>query len=412
MSKFRFAPIGLLLAAIGLNTVPALVGVAPAAYAQALRPEIGNPLKQAQDLIKQKKYKEALAKIRETDSVAGKKPEEVLTIERMRASAAQSAGEHGTAAKALEAVVESGRVSGAEQLKYIQAIISAYYQTKDYGKVSQWLNRYFKEGGDDPTMRELQTQTYYLSGDCAKAGAEAKAAAAAAEKAGRSPSESQLQTWANCASKTNDKAGYVAAIEKLVAYYPKKEYWTDLLNRLPQKSGWSDRLTLDLLRLKLAAGQLTKTADFMEMAQLSLQAGFPAEAIKIIDQGYKAGALGTGNEAERHKRLKDLAAKKLDESKAGLAQAETEANANPDGTALVSLGYNYVTMGEADKGLNLIAQGIKKGNMKRPEDAKLRQGVAQLQAGKKSEGLQTLRSVKGTDGTADLARYWVLVSSR
>jgi hypothetical protein len=402
-----------MFAAIGLTSLPTMIGATSVAYAaETMRPEIGKPLQEAQSLIKAKKYKEALAKIREADNAGGKTPNEAYTIERMRASAAQSAGDHATAAKAFETVVESGRLPAGERLTYITAIISNYYQMRDYAKVNTWLERYFKEGGNDATMRELQLQSYFLAGNYKVAGQEAQAAALAAEKAGRAPSETQLQMWANCASKLNDKTGYVAAIEKLVAYYPKKEYWADLLNRVQGKPGYSDRLSLDLFRLKLAAGQLTKTADYMEMAQLSLQAGFPAEAMKVIDQGYKSGALGTGADAERHKRLKDLAAKNLAESEKSIGQSETEANASKEGTELLKVGYAYVTMGKADKGLNLMAQGIKKGSLKYPEDAKLHLGLAQMQAGKKSEAVQTLKSVHGNDGTADLARYWVLLSNR
>ena len=56
----------------------------------------------------------------------------------------------------------------------------------------------------------------------------------------------------------------------------------------------------------------------------------------------------------------------------------------------------------------MIEQGIKKGGLKRPEDAKLRYGEALIYAGRKDRAVQVLRDVKGTDGTADLARLWVL----
>ena len=46
--------------------------------------------------------------------------------------------------------------------------------------------------------------------------------------------------------------------------------------------------------------------------------------------------------------------------------------------------------------------------MKRPEDAKLRLGEAQIYAGQKAKGVQTLRTVQGSDGTADIARLWIL----
>ncbi len=45
---------------------------------------------------------------------------------------------------------------------------------------------------------------------------------------------------------------------------------------------------------------------------------------------------------------------------------------------------------------------------KRPEELKLHLGQAQAIAGKKAAALNTLKSVKGDTGAADLARYWSL----
>ncbi|TFW09982.1 hypothetical protein E4K72_03235 [Oxalobacteraceae bacterium OM1] len=318
-------------------------------------------------------------------------------------------GNSAGAARAYEQVLETGKLPAADQTKFVMAIAGLYYQAKDYGKAATWINRYLKEGGTDPKMQQLLIQSYYLSGDYANAGKAALANIQAQEKAGQTPSEEDLQLLANCALKQNDKAGYAQAMEKLVAYHPKKDYWADLLNRVQSKPGFADRLYLDVYRLKLAIGQL-KTAEYMEMAQLSLQAGLPAEAVKVIEQGYKSGALGTGPEAERQKRLRDLANKNLAEDKKSMAQNEAEAGKSKDGIALVNLGFELVMMGEADKGLPMIAEGIKKDNLKRPEDAKLHYGVALLMAGKKNEAVQVLKSVQGNDGTADLARYWILQS--
>jgi hypothetical protein len=204
--------------------------------------------------------------------------------------------------------------------------------------------------------------------------------------------------------------GYVATLEKLLFNYPKKDYWTAYLGRLPRKAGFSDRFALDLMRLRLASGNLSKTEDFMEMAQLSMQAGFPAEARRIAEQGYKAGALGTGTDAPRHQRLRDLAVKQETESKAQLPQQTSDAEGFKEGDGLVKLGYAYVTMGEQEKGVALIEKGIAKGNLKRPEDAKLRLGMAQMQSPKtKAVGVQTLRSIKGADGVAEIARMFAMI---
>ena len=120
---------------------------------------------------------------------------------------------------------------------------------------------------------------------------------------------------------------------------------------------------------------------------------------------------------EKQNRADDNAAaerdkKKLAESKAAIAGQASEAGNEKDGNALVQVGYAYVTLGEVDKGIELIEAGIKKGGLKRPEDAKLRLGMAQLQSAKaKGKATQTLRSVQGTDGANDIARLWVILGA-
>jgi hypothetical protein len=73
---------------------------------------------------------------------------------------------------------------------------------------------------------------------------------------------------------------------------------------------------------------------------------------------------------------------------------------------------NLVYGGQAAKGVQLIQQGIAKGGLKRPEDAKLHLGIAQLAAGEKAKAQATFKSVQGKDGTADLARLWALYARR
>ena len=72
------------------------------------------------------------------------------------------------------------------------------------------------------------------------------------------------------------------------------------------------------------------------------------------------------------------------------------------------MGYGLVQAGQTDKGLKMMESAIKAGGLKRPEDAKLHLGQAYAVAGKKSQAISTLKSVGGTDGTADLARYWIM----
>lgn len=411
----RLKLLAILIAALGLNATTGLVGMAPAAHAQAresVRPELAKPLQAAQDAIRAQKFKEALNRLRDVDAIGGKSPYEQYMVDRTRGAAAMGAGENELAARSFESALNSGRMNAGEQAKVVQALISLYYRAQDYPKAIVWMQRAIKDGSADNETRALLVQAYYLSGDLPRAQKELQNDLAAAERAGRAPTEGQLQLMANLASKQNDKAAYVATMERLVANYPSKAYWADLISRVQGKPGFADRLVLDLDRLKLALGQLGTSAEYMEMSQLALQAGYPAEGKKIVDAGYAKGVLGTGAEAARHKRLQDLANKNAAEDLKNMPANEAEAQKAKDGTALANLGYALVTAGQTDKGIAMMVEGIARGGLKRVDDARLHLGLAYLQAGKKAEAIKTFKSVQGTDGTADLARYWIILTNR
>jgi hypothetical protein len=394
--------------------VLATVAVAdePAKPAETVRAEVGKPIQAARELIQAKKFREALAKVHEAEVVPNLTGYEKFAVDLTRGSAAQGAGDNDVALSSFESVVASGRLPPADQLKLIVAITDLYYQAKNYAKAISWASRYEKEGGNDPAVHQVLIQAHYLSGEYGNAARLLREQIEADEKAERAPTEERLQFLASCYLKMNDNAGYFWALEKLVTHYPKKSYWADLISRVHRKPGFSDRLELDVFRLQLATGNLSKPAEYMEMAQLALQAGFPFEAKKVLDQGYAGGVLGKGIDVERQNRLRDLANKQAAQDAASIAQGESEASSVKDGDALIAIGYNLVVNGKADRGLPLMEQALRQGALKHPEDAKLHLALAYAQIGQKGKAVQLLQSVRGNDGTADLARLWLLQTGR
>ncbi|MBU6260051.1 MAG: hypothetical protein KGL18_04840 [Burkholderiales bacterium] len=378
------------------------------AAAEGVRPEIGKPLQQASELLRAGKAKEALVKVREAEAVGGKTAFEQLTIERMKAAAAQRAGDTAAAIQALEALY--GRVGGAEQGQIAEQIASAYAQQRNNAKAGEWLNKAIAAGDNSATVHQLQNYLHAASGDYNAIAREAGAAVAAAEQAGRRPEENDLLRLADAQLRLNNTAGHIATLEKLVLFYGKKDYWSALLSRLPRKPGFSDRYSLDVLRLRQATGTLTSAEDYMELAQMAMQAGLPTEARKVTELGFKNGVLGTGAEAARHQRLRDLAIKEEAQLKGQIATQANEARGFSEGDALVKVGTSYVGMGEVEKGISLIQAGIAKGKLKHPEEARLRLGQAQMLV-KRQQGVQTLRGVHGGSGADEIARLWIAANS-
>ena len=380
------------------------------AQAESVRAEVGKPLQAAVALMKSGKYKDALARLHEVEGVANRTAYENYMIENTRVAAASGAGEADTMAKAFEAMKATGRVSQAEQLRIMESIAGTYLRNKDNTQALSWTQRYFKEGGNSATMKQVQQNAQFLSGDMAGTIRNLTQEINADVKAGRTPPADKINILFSAASRAKDSSAEAFALEKLLAYYPKKEYWAEVLNRVQRKSTFSDRFALDVYRLQLATDNMKSANDYMEMAQLALQAGSPAESKAVVDKGFAAGVLGSGAEASRHKRLNDLILKRLAESKAAAAANDAQAQADKDGNALVALGLNYAFSNQAANGAKLIEQGIAKDKLKRPEDAKLHLGLAYMQAGNAAKAQHAWQSVRGSDGAADLARLWIIQS--
>jgi hypothetical protein len=369
--------------------------------ADTLRPDVAKPLNAAQDLYRAHKYKDALTKIDQAAAVPGKTPYESYMVEEMRGAAAAAAGDNAVAAQAYETLLSSGRLAGADEQRTTEALAGIYFEQKNYAQAIKVAQRYQKSGGGDPDIRTLLVQSYYLSNDCSNVVGMLKPAVDAQVRAAHAPDESQLQLLGTCAQRVKDDTTYRGTLEKLVAYHPKQAYWDDLFQAIRTKPGYSSALDIDTYRLRRATGSLTTADDYMEMTQLAIVAGTTAEGKQVIDQGFTSGVLGHDAQADREKRLQALAAKR--------AQAPAD-SANP--VAPVDVGFNQVFAGQSKPGLAAMEAAIAKGGLDHPDQAQLHLGVAYYVAGDKARAVQTFRAVKGSDGSADLARLWVMVASK
>ena len=391
-----------LLAALLLAAGLAQVQVAQAAVSAA----VAKPLKEASDLVRAGKSKEALAKL---NGVTGSGPEDTYMLARIRGAAYQSMHADGEAAQQYEMAFGTGHVPPAEAGRLATTVAGIYAQQHNNAKAMQWIDKAKAAGYSGSDLRQIQDYVQGSSGDYGQIARENAAKVQAAEAAGRRPQEDDLLRLADAYRHTNNKAGDLQVKEKLVLNYPgNKQYTSIYLADLPGKANFSARFSLDLLRLRLASGNLTAAADYVEMGQQLLQAQLPAEAKMVVDKGYAAGVLGTGAEASRQQRLRDLVNKSAADAAASLAKRTADAKAGKTGDDLVQIGAEYASMGKYDEGIALIQEGIAKDSLKHPEDAKLRLGVAQLQSGKgKAAAAKTLRTVQGTDGAPEIARLYV-----
>ncbi|MDR7051968.1 hypothetical protein J2X54_004470 [Duganella sp. 3397] len=427
MSHIRLARISLILAAIGLNAAPAMLGMnmvhaqdkekaAAEAPKDTVRPEIFKLIdpKEVKPLLDAKNYAEVKTRIDTAAAMPNLTPYETFVLNQMRVQVGQGMGDNAMTIAALESMIDSGRLTQDVKLRFIDAIGTIYYSNvKDYDKALVWFDRYGKESGDTTKQRQFIIRSYYLKDDFASAKTEVLKDIEAAKQAGTAPTKDTLNLLGNIGLKLKDTDLYLSAVEGLVRYYPSEDYWFDLLNRTRGKKTYAQRLDLDMARLKMvAAPSKMETEDYLEQAELASLGGFFTEAKIAIDKAYPNGNIPAGKDKAAITKIRDTATRGAADDAKNIDSGIASAQKSKDGIGLVNLGYNYITLGQFDKGIDLMKQGIAKGVAKNPEDAKLRLGYALAMAGKKDESIKLLETIKGDDGRGDLARFWIIYQNK
>jgi tetratricopeptide (TPR) repeat protein len=426
MSQFRFARLALMLAAIGLNAAPALMHSASAqdktapadAAAQpkpdTVRPELFKLLDSAQikPLMDAKNYAEVQNRITQAEAFPNKTPYEEYVLNRIKLSHASATSNDQASIAALEAILASGKLPAADKPQFTQALAGMYYNAKNYPKAIEWFKRFQAENPNSDAATAPLVRSYYLSNDFANAVKLLRPQLEAAEKAGKTPSSEDLRLYASAANKLKDDNAYLFGLEQLITYYPNDDVWMDSIYRgVVRKPGFSETNYPDVLRLEFAAVKVLTPEMYTELAELALKDGFPTEAKKVVDAGFAAGVLGTGGSAAQHRQLRDRATKEAANDAKNIAAGEASAAKAKTGAGLVNLGWAYVTMDQFDKGIGFIEQGIAKGGLKQPDEAKLRLGMAYLRAGQKDKAISTFQSVKAGGGLSDIAKYAIVLAN-
>ena|SRR5579871_6641700 len=197
-----------------------------------------------------------------------------------------------------------------------------------------------------------------------------------------------------------------AALEGLLARNPKPEYWHDVLQLARNQKGLNDEQVMDIFRLRLAVGDVKTHADYQEIVQQALIAGYPVEAKAIIDKGMTAKIV------QKDERIGRLITKIESDRVAAEASTKTlEGKAGSDPNASVKLGLIYWTNGKGKEAEDAIRNGIK-AKVADPEAAKVALGHALLAEGKKPEAIAAFDSVARNSKEAMIARLWSIYAKR
>ena len=370
--------------------------------------KMAKPLKAAQDDLTAKRYSDAILKLKEAEGAAGKSAYDQHVIYEMLKVAYVRTQNYADAAKVMEAEIDDGFVPPSEMQGLVRGLAQVNYQIKNYEKAIEFGNRAIKGGFADEELRTLVGQAYYLKGDWKGTLHYEEGVVDNLIKEGRTPKSEALQLILSACVKLNDQPCETRALERVVTYYPKPDYWYQLLFTLRQQTSGNDANTLQTYRLMSEVDVLKNPEDYTEMAQLALEAGSPGEAQRILEKGIAKGVFTDQRAKQKNERLLENAKKAAATDQAALQRIAKEAETAPTGAKNVGLGLAYFGYGQYDQAVEAISKGISKGGLRNEGEARLLLGIAQLKAGHKEDATKTFHAVKGDPSLERLANLWTL----
>jgi len=345
------------------------------ALAAGVRPEVGNPLKEAQQDAAGGRCDAAKGKINQAEGVGGKTGAETSIISQMRTYVSAVCGDTNSAVG-----MESKFVKDYNSGRYRDAIAD-----------EDGLRRF---GRLDEKNMLIIAQAYYKLGDYAGCVRYVK---------GHLGGQNALELERRCAFENGDTETQRDALEQLVQTTGKPEYWGQLLDAASKAHGLNDHQTLDIYRIKLLTGSIKTADDVKLLSELAIENGDSAEAVNIITKS--AGIAGVAGD-DRFNRLLNTAKAQAAADAANLAKATATAK----GDGLVKLGEAQWALKPADT-VRLVQMGIQKG-VNDKGNAQIRLGMGYLSSGQKDSAVRAFSAAKNDPKWQVIARLWLLYSRK
>jgi tetratricopeptide (TPR) repeat protein len=393
------------LRSVWLTALLALGMVFSAAAQVVVRPEVAKSLQAAQEAMKTGQFENAITLAQQALSIPGITPVEKPAIQRTLAVAAMQGKNFPLAVSTLEALIlelPEGAPS-AQKLPFIESLLSASQQAQDLAKVVNWGRTYLKLEGSNPSVWPVVIQTLSVLNRHEEVIQEVKEKIRLDEAAKVKTPESDYRLMAFSQRQLKDDAAYNSTLKTLLQNYPSKAYWSETIARLGRQANFNGRFDLDLYRLLEITGNVEDTVEYVDMANLALKAGLPAEAARVVELAYAAGTMGKGSDAANHQKLRLQIQQRLNEDEKALPALEKSAK---DANILASLADVYASKQKWSQSNEFYNKALAMGGLRREAETRLHAGLVLSKMGQKAEAVKMWDSVQGDATAVDLAQLW------
>ena len=202
-----------------------------------------------------------------------------------------------------------------------------------------------------------------------------------------------------------DKEDFDSALDvlnTLIIYYPKKQYWVQASHLYGEKK--EEKKQLALMEAAYEQGFLDRSSELVTMSYLYLNAEVPYFAASVIEKGFDDELV---DDKSKNYELAGSAWAQAREVAKSIPMMEKAAAKSDEGELYVRLGNVYLDGDQFAKAADSVSKGLKKGGVKRPDQARLVLGMAYFNLGEYNKARKAFRDAGKDERSEKYARQWI-----
>lgn len=301
--------------------------------------------------------------------------------------------------RGLQSMVDSGKLSPADNAKFQFYIGGLSYDMKEYAAARASFQSSIAGGYTEGGVEGLLADAYF-NDNMPNEGL--KVLDEAITKRGAAAPEDWIRKGIVVSYKAKMPAQAIKFSTRLVEGYPTQDNWALALSVVRDMSTFQNQEQIDLLRLMARTNSFSEARDYIEYIQAADPRRLPAEALKIVNLGLAAGKLQLSDPFVAD--AKSMSTARMAEDKASLVAMERDAR-SPNATAATAMaaGDAFLSHDSAAKAEEMYKIALTKPGVDAPR-ALNRLGIVQADQGRYAEAQETFAKVTGV--RAPIAQLW------
>ncbi len=364
-------------------------------------------LTEAQELVNQKKYDQALVVLEKIKKRRRLNSTEKAQLWNFYAYIYFSREQYRKAIQAYETLLKQPQLQPGMKAGTLYTLSQLYFLEEDYktalDRILQWMAL---TETPSPESYALLGQAYYKLKRYKDAVPALRKAITLRKQSGRTVKESWYLLMRASYYELKDYRNMAKVIKELLTLYPKPQYFRDLASVYSQMG--KTRKQLALMEVMYEKGLLKKASQLRNLASLYLIHEVPYKAAKVLDKGIAEGVL------EKNRKNLELLAQawvQAREDRKAIGPLTEAARLSDTGEAWIRLGQAYVNLDEWDKAIEALQAGLGKKGVKRPGSAWILLGMGyynlkNLEQAKRAFA-RAIDAPRSTKQNRKSARQWI-----